>query len=93
MIPLKSEAKNSSKEEKLIALSTKSLAKATKEGKTYDFPKGTDWDPEIDRITEEFYKKLNAHVHLKNGAKGKGKIIISYKNREDLERILSRIQD
>ncbi len=70
-----------------------SLAKATKEGKTYDFPKGTDWDPEIDRITEELYKKLNDHVHLKNGAKGKGKIIISYKNREDLERILSRIQD
>lgn len=69
-----------------------SLAKATKEGKTYNFPAGTDWDPEIDRITEEFYKKLNTHVHLKNGAKGKGKIIISYKNREDLERILSKIQ-
>jgi len=69
-----------------------SLAKATKEGKTYNFPTGTDWDPEIDRITEEFYKKLNTHVHLKNGAKGKGKIIISYKNREELERILSKIQ-
>ncbi len=71
-----------------------SLAKATKEGKSYDFPKaGTDWDPEIDRITEAFYQKLKSPVHLKHGAKGKGKIIISYKNMEELERILSIIQD
>jgi ParB family transcriptional regulator, chromosome partitioning protein len=52
---------------------------------------GTDWDPEIDRITEEFHKKLRAAVHLKNGVKGKGKIVISYKNRDDLQRILSLI--
>lgn len=70
------------------------LAKATKEGKSYDFqPSGTDWDPEIDRITEEFYAKLKTPVHLKHGAKGKGKIIISYKNMEELQRILSAIQD
>jgi ParB family chromosome partitioning protein len=54
-------------------------------------PMGTDWDPDIDRITEEFHKRLRASVHLKNGNRGKGKIIISYKNREDLERILSLV--
>jgi len=54
---------------------------------------GTDWDPEIDRITEAFYRKLNAAVHLKSGSKEKGKIIISYKNKEDLERILNLIKD
>jgi ParB family chromosome partitioning protein len=54
-------------------------------------PMGTDWDPDIDRIIEEFHKRLRASVHLKNGNRGKGKIIISYKNREDLERILSLV--
>ncbi len=54
---------------------------------------GTDWDPEIDRITAAFHEKLRASVHLKNGQKGKGKIVISYKNREDLERILNLIND
>jgi len=68
------------------------LVKAKKSGPTDSFAiNGTDWDPEIDRITEAFYKKLNAAVHLKSGSKGKGKIIISYKNKEDLERILSLI--
>lgn len=59
---------------------------------TYSSVSGTDWDPEIDRISESFSEQLKAAVHLKNGIKGKGKIIISYKNREDLERILSLIQ-
>lgn len=53
---------------------------------------GTDWDPEIDRITAEFYDKLRAAVHLKTSGKGKGKIIISYKSKEDLERILGLIK-
>jgi ParB family chromosome partitioning protein len=59
---------------------------------TYSSVSGTDWDPEIDRISEAFSEQLKAAVHLKNGIKGKGKIIISYKNREDLERILNLIQ-
>lgn len=50
---------------------------------------GTDWDPEVDRITEQFHKLLKTAVHLKNNPSGKGKIIISYKNRGDLERILT----
>lgn len=62
-------------------------------GATYSSINGTDWDPEIDRISEAFSERLKAAVHLKNGIKGKGKIVISYKNREDLERILSLIAD
>ncbi|MBM3399412.1 MAG: ParB/RepB/Spo0J family partition protein [Bacteroidetes bacterium] len=53
---------------------------------------GTDWDPEIDSITEQFHKLLKTAVHLKNNPSGKGKIIISYKNRSDLERILSMMK-
>lgn len=70
------------------------LVKAKKANPATSFAiNGTDWDPEIDRITEAFYKKLNAAVHLKSGSKEKGKIIISYKNKEDLERILNLIRD
>ncbi len=70
------------------------LVKAKKANPNTTFAiNGTDWDPEIDRITEAFYKKLNAAVHLKSGSKEKGKIIISYKNKEDLERILNLIKD
>ncbi len=82
-------------ENKLSVRAVESLVKEKKsapdstEKSTYI--NGTDWDPEIDRITEEFHRKLRAAVHLKNGVKGKGKIVISYKNRDDLQRILSLI--
>lgn len=52
---------------------------------------GTDWDPELDKITRTFEEKLGSSVHLKNNSKGSGKIVISYKNRTDLERILGKI--
>lgn len=71
-----------------------SLVKSRKNGSPIDLGlRGTDWDPEIDRITQAFYKKLRSDVHLKTSGKGKGKIIISFKSREDLERILGLIQE
>jgi len=83
-------------ENKMSVRDVETLVKETKKdaGKlpTYSSVSGTDWDPEIDRISESFSEKLKAAVHLKNGISGKGKIIISYKNREDLERILELIQ-
>ena len=71
------------------------LAKKVKAGGMGDSNPGmgTDWDPEVDRIMEAFHQRLKAAVHLKNGAKGGGKIVISYKSREDLVRILSRIPE
>jgi ParB family chromosome partitioning protein len=69
-------------ENNLSVRDVEGLVKAKKSSPTDSFSiTGTDWDPEIDRITEAFYKKLNAAVHLKSGSKGKGKIIISYKNK------------
>lgn len=82
-------------ENKLSVRAVESLVKEKKSApdstEKATYINGTDWDPEIDRITEEFHKKLRAAVHLKNGVKGKGKIVISYKNRDDLQRILSLI--
>jgi len=78
--------------EELSVRDVESLVKAKKNGQTLGLSlSGTDWDPEIDRITAAFYEKLRTAVHLKTSGKGKGKIIISYKSREDLERILGLI--
>ncbi len=78
--------------EELSVRDVESLVKAKKNGQSLGLSmSGTDWDPEIDRITAAFYEKLRAAVHLKASGKGKGKIIISYKSREDLERILGLI--
>lgn len=78
--------------EELSVREVESLVKAKKNGETVGMSlNGTDWDPEIDRITAAFYEKLRAAVHLKTSGKGKGKIIISYKSKEDLERILGLI--
>lgn len=78
--------------EELSVRDVESLVKAKKNGQSLGLSMtGTDWDPEIDRITAAFYEKLRAAVQLKASGKGKGKIIISYKSREDLERILGLI--
>lgn len=73
-------------------LSVRSVEQLVKERKSKDKAavdiKGTDWDPELDQITETFTKKLKAPVHLKQSGTGKGKIVISYKNRDELQRIL-----
>lgn len=77
-------------DENLSVRSVESLVKDKKNGTRTAVSKlGTDWDPEIDKITELFHQKLKTPVHLKNNSSGKGKIIISYKNREELERILN----
>ncbi len=82
-------------ENKMSVRDVESAVKEKKQNpeKEFGLISGTDWDPEIDRITEEFHRRLKAAVHLKNGSKGKGKIVISYKNREDLERILELIHE
>lgn len=79
-------------EESLSVRSVEALVKDKKQGtRSAIRPNGTDWDPEVDRITEQFHQLLRTSVHLKNSMSGKGKIIISYKNRAELERILNQI--
>ncbi|MFN5251772.1 MAG: ParB/RepB/Spo0J family partition protein [Bacteroidia bacterium] len=79
-------------EDNLSVRMVETLVKEKKNGSKADFAiTGTDWDPEIDKIRETFADKLKAAVHLKHGGKGKGKVIISYKSMQDLERILGLI--
>lgn len=76
-------------EDNLSVRAVETLVKERKSnGKSHIPVMGTDWDPEIDKIRETFSEKLKTAVHLKHGGTGKGKLIISYKNMQDLERIL-----
>lgn len=80
-------------DENLSVRAVETLVKEKKEGQKAGITvNGTDWDPEIDKIRELFTKKLDAAVHMKHSSTGKGKVIISYKNYSDLERILGLIQ-
>ncbi len=80
-------------DENLSVRAVETLVKEKKEGrKTGVTMHGTDWDPEVDKIRDIFSNKLDAAVHLKHTGSGKGKVIISYKNFSDLERILGLIQ-
>ncbi|MBS3914533.1 MAG: ParB/RepB/Spo0J family partition protein [Bacteroidetes bacterium] len=79
-------------EENLSVRAVETLVKEKKSGQRENFDiKGTDWNPDVDRICEAFGKKLSASVHMKHNHNGRGKVIISYRNLEDLERILALI--
>jgi len=49
-------------------------------------------DPDIRRLQEELSEKLGAGVQLQHGAKGKGKLVISYNSLDELEGILAHIK-
>jgi hypothetical protein len=53
--------------------------------------RGTDWDPESDRIMNEIHRRLGVPVHMNTAKKGSGKIVISYRNAEELQHILDKI--
>jgi ParB family chromosome partitioning protein len=82
-------------EENLSVRATESLVKAGREQhKMEEKPaaRGTDWDPESDRIMNEIHRRLGVPVHMNTARKGSGKIVISYRNAEELQRILDKIQ-
>jgi ParB family chromosome partitioning protein len=81
-------------EENLSVRATESLVKAGREqNKQVDKPaaRGTDWDPESDRIMNEIHRRLGVPVHMNTAKKGSGKIVISYRNAEELQHILDKI--
>jgi ParB family chromosome partitioning protein len=49
-------------------------------------------DPNITRLEQGLTDKLGARVHLQHGAKGRGKLVISYNSLDELDGILAHIQ-
>jgi len=82
-------------DENLSVRATEALVKAGKElHKQGDKPaaRGTDWDPEADRIVWLHSRQLRIRLAQLSARKGSGKIVISYKNAEELQRILDKIK-
>ncbi|MEC8692257.1 MAG: hypothetical protein VXX46_00660 [Bacteroidota bacterium] len=90
VLELLEDARNGELNPSDIEPETEFIAK-NKENPSYNPTSGTDWDPEIERIEEEFKARLKASTHIKTGKTGGGQIRISYKDRAELERILSVI--
>jgi ParB family chromosome partitioning protein len=49
-------------------------------------------DPNIARLEQDLADKLGAKVHLQQGLKGRGKLVISYNSLDELDGILAHIQ-
>ena len=49
-------------------------------------------DPDVQRLQQDLCDKLGARVRLQTGARGKGKIIISYHSLDELEGILAHVR-
>ena len=49
-------------------------------------------DPDVLRLQDELTDKLGAKVHIKQGSKGKGQVMISYNSLDELEGILDHIK-
>lgn len=50
-------------------------------------------DPDIERLQENLSRQLKLRVAIQYNAKGKGKLIIHYRNLAELDGLLSQIQD
>jgi len=82
-------------EENLSVRATESLIKEGRESQQKEKPsaRGTDWDPDTDKVMNEIHRRLGVPVHMNTARKGSGKIVISYRNKDELERILEKIRD
>jgi ParB family chromosome partitioning protein len=53
---------------------------------------GASRDPNVERLEQELAEKLGAQVAIQQGAKGKGKLVVSYNSLDELDGILAHIQ-
>jgi len=49
-------------------------------------------DPNVERLEQDLAEKLGAKVAIQQGAKGKGKLVVSYNSLDELDGILAHIQ-
>jgi ParB family chromosome partitioning protein len=49
-------------------------------------------DPDVQRLENELSEKLGARVAIQHGAKGRGKLVVSYTSLDELEGIIAHIQ-
>jgi ParB family chromosome partitioning protein len=76
---------------RLSVRATESLVKKTLAGPDKSPPKDT-VDPNIRQLQDDLAERLGARVLLQHGAKGAGKLVVSYHSLDELEGILAHIK-
>jgi ParB family chromosome partitioning protein len=71
---------------------TERLVKRTLEGHPPGALKESRPDPDIHRLEQDMGERLGARVAIQHGAKGKGKLVISYNSLDELDGILQHIK-
>jgi ParB family chromosome partitioning protein len=71
---------------------TEALVRAQLENKSKPKAEPPRPDPDIKRLQEELSEKIGAVVDIQHGAKGKGRLVLSYNSLDELEGILAHIR-
>mgnify|MGYP006928716845 FL=1 len=49
-------------------------------------------NPDIERLQQDLAERIGAEVKIQHGAKGKGKLVISYNSLDELDGVLMHIK-
>ena len=72
---------------------TEALVRRLLEGrKTAESPAKQQKDPDVRKLENDLSERLGARVAIQHGARGRGKLIVSYNSLEELEGILDHIK-
>lgn len=71
---------------------TERLVKRTLEGPSAGAVKEKRLDPDIHRLEQDLGERIGARVAIQHGAKGKGKLVITYNSLDELDGILEHIK-
>jgi ParB family chromosome partitioning protein len=71
---------------------TEALVRQLNQQKDAPAPDPVEQDPDVRRLVEDLTDRLGARVALQQGTGGKGRLVISYNNLEELEGILDHIR-
>lgn len=77
---------------KLSVRETEHLVRQMLEAPKLGEPAGKPVDPNVRKLQDDLSEKLGARVALQHNAKGKGKLVISYNNLDELDGILEHIK-
>jgi ParB family chromosome partitioning protein len=90
---MQAEVANLVAKKELSVRETERLVRRVVEGASGTRPKdAARVDPDIQRLENELSGKLGAHVAIQHGAKGRGKLVVSYTSLDELEGIIAHIQ-
>ena len=76
----------------VLEVHSEALVRRLNQPKAPAKPEAADEDPDVRRLLSDLTERLGAKVALQQGSGGKGRLVISYNNLEELEGILDHIR-